>query len=37
VREGLRFLMAKGRLDAEANRIPPARSENVRQHALIAA
>lgn len=37
VREGLRGLMAKGGLEAEVARIPPARSESVRAHALIAA
>jgi len=37
VREGLRSLLAKGGLDSEASSIPPARSESVRQHALLAA
>lgn len=37
VREGLRGLLAKGGLDSEISRIPPARSETVREHALVAA
>lgn len=36
VREGLRGLMARSGFDAEADRVPPAHSENVRLQALVA-
>jgi hypothetical protein len=37
VREGLRGLMSRSGMQAEASRIPPAHTASVREHALVAA